>query len=94
MDFDKITIIITTFHSEKILNCLKSIDSKIKVIVIENSNNINFKNDIEKNFVNVKCILAGENLGYAKGNNLGLSKSKKSICLNFESRCHIRRKYN
>ena len=82
MDFDKITIIITTFHSEKkILNCLKSIDSKIKVIVIENSNNINFKNDIEKNFVNVKCILAGENLGYAKGNNLGLSKVKSQYAL-------------
>ncbi len=82
MDFDKITIVITTFHSEKkILNCLKSIDSKIKVIVIENSNNINFKNDIEKNFVNVKCILAGENLGYAKGNNLGLSKVKSQYAL-------------
>ena len=82
MDFDKITIIITTFHSEKkILNCLKSIDSKIKVIVIENSNNINFKNDIEKNFVNLKCILSGENLGYAKGNNLGLSKVKSQYAL-------------
>ena len=66
---------------KKILNCLKSIDSKIKVIVIENSNNINFKNDIEKNFVNVKCILAGENLGYAKGNNLGLSKVKSQYAL-------------
>ncbi len=82
MDFDKITIIITTFHSEKkILNCLKSIDSKIKVIVIENSNNLNFKNDIEKNFVNVECVLAGKNLGYAKGNNLGLSKVKSQYAL-------------
>ena len=51
MDFDKITIIITTFHSEKkILNCLKSIDSKIKVIVIENSNDKDLKFQLNANF--------------------------------------------
>ena len=51
----------------------------IKVIIVENSNNINFKNEIERKYSNVKCILAGENLGYAKGNNLGLSKVKVNM---------------
>ena len=31
--------------------------------------------------------LTGENLGYAKGNNLGLSKVKTKLCINFKSRC-------
>ena len=42
--------------------------------MIENSNNSNFKLNLEKNYSNVTCFLTGENLGYAKGNNLGLSK--------------------
>ena len=41
-----LTIIITTFKSEdKIESCLNSIDSEIKVIIIENSNNKKFKNN-------------------------------------------------
>ena len=50
MRYDKITVVINTFNSEdKIHQCLKSLESKAKVIIIENSNNINFKTEIEKN---------------------------------------------
>ena len=57
-----ITIVITTYKSEeKIENCLNSIDSDINIIIIENSNNTIFKNDIENKFRNVKCILTNEN---------------------------------
>ena len=82
---DKITIVINTFKSEdKIYNCLKSISINFKVIVVENSKNTNFKNELESKYSNVECILAGENLGYAKGNNLGLSKvaSQYALILN------------
>ena len=49
MRYDKITIVINTFNSEdKIHQCLKSIESKAKVINVENSNNINFKLELEK----------------------------------------------
>ena len=85
MRYDKITIVINTFNSEdKIHQCLKSIESKAKVIIVENSNNINFKLELEKSYSNLKCILTGENLGYAKGNNLGLSqvKTKYALILN------------
>ena len=85
MGNNKITIVINTFKSDdKINHCLDSIDSNFKVIVVENSSNKNFKNHIEKNYPNVKCILTGENLGYAKGNNLGLSKvvSEYALILN------------
>ena len=82
MSYDKITIVINTFNSEdKILHCLNSINSKIRVIIVENSNNINFKDELEKKFTNLKCILTGQNLGYAKGNNLGLSKVKSKYAL-------------
>ena len=82
MRFDKITVVINTFNSEdKIHHCINSIESKTKVIIIENSSNINLKNELEKKYTNLKCILAGKNLGYAKGNNLGLSKVKSKYAL-------------
>jgi len=78
----EITVVITTFKSElKIEGCLNSIDPKIKVIIVENSNSLNFKTKIEKKFKNVECILPGENLGYSKANNLGLSKVKTKYAL-------------
>ena len=81
----KITIIINTFNSEEqIFGCLDSIKSEYKVIIIENSNNDAFKQNIEKKYKNVECFLTGTNLGYAKGNNLGLSKvtSQYALILN------------
>ena len=82
MSYDKITVVINTFNSEdKIQQCLNSINSKTKIIIIENSNNQNFKDQIEKKYSNVNCILTGKNLGYAKGNNLGLSKVKTKFAL-------------
>ena len=85
MSYDKITVVINTFNSEdKIHQCLNSISSEIKIIIVENSNNTNFKIELEKKYENLNCILAGQNLGYAKGNNLGLSKveSKYALILN------------
>ena len=82
MSIDDLTIIITTFHShDKIYKCLDSIDKRVKVIIIENSEDKIFKENIEKRFKNVECVLSGENLGYAKGNNLGLSKVKSQYVL-------------
>jgi len=82
MGNSKITIVINTFKSEdKINHCLDSISQDFKVIVVENSKNTNFKNEIERNYSNVECILAGDNLGYAKGNNLGLSKVTTNYAL-------------
>ena len=82
MSFDKITVVINTFHSEeKIIKCLDSINPKVKIIIIENSNNNDLKNHLEKKFPNLICYLTGENLGYAKGNNLGLSKVRTKFAL-------------
>ena len=82
MTFNQITIVITAYKSEnKIIKCLGSIDQCYEVLVIENSSNKSIKNKIENKFSNVHCILAGKNLGYAKGNNLGLSMVKTPYAL-------------
>ena len=82
MSTDQITIVITSYKSdEKITKCLKSINNECKTIIIENSKNISFKENIEKKFSNIEVIIAGQNLGYAKGNNLGLSKVKTKYAL-------------
>ena len=78
----ELTVIITTFRSEdKIESCLNSIDSNIRVIVVENSSNQKFKNYIENKYSNIECILTNENLGYGKANNIGLKKAKTKYCL-------------
>ena len=77
-----LTVIITTFKSDlKIENCLNSINSQTKVIIIENSQSESFRINIEKKYKNVECILPEENLGYSKANNLGLSKVKTKYAL-------------
>ena len=80
-----ITAVITSFKSEKkIINCINSLGKDIKIIVIENSCDENLKVKLESEFSNVKCILSEKNLGYAKGNNLGISKvtTKYALIIN------------
>ena len=82
MTLDQITVVITSYKSdEKITKCLKSINNQCKTIIIENSRNTTFKEKIEKSFTNTECFIAGENLGYAKGNNKGLAKVKTKYAL-------------
>ena len=91
MSIKEITIVITSFNSdEKINSCLHSIDSDCKVVLVENSNNTEFKKKIEKDFPNVECTLTGENLGYGKANNIGLKKveTKFALILNPDTKLH------
>jgi GT2 family glycosyltransferase len=70
-----ITFVIVSFKSSHIIEkCIKSINSNIRIIVVENSDDIKIKNYLENKFLNVKVVIAKENLGYGKGNNLGISK--------------------
>ena len=74
--FEKnITFVIVSFRSSHIIEkCIKSINPKIKIIIVENSNDIQVKDYLENKFLNVQVIIAKKNLGYGKGNNLGISK--------------------
>ncbi len=85
MDSKELTVVIVTFRSEsKIFDCLRSIRNLAEIIVVENSNNNDFKKKLENEFSNLKCILTGENLGYAAANNIGLKsvKTKYALVLN------------
>ena len=77
-----LTIVIVSFKSEDILHrCIKSIDKKYPIIVVENSIDNKLKLDLEHKYQNVNCILPKENLGYGGGNNLALSKVTTNFAL-------------
>ena len=91
MSIQNITIVITSFKSDKIIrNCLNSIDRQYQVILVENSNNLELKKNVEREFTNVECILTGENFGYGKANNIGLKKvkTKYALILNPDATLH------
>jgi N-acetylglucosaminyl-diphospho-decaprenol L-rhamnosyltransferase len=75
-----ITFIIVSFKSDYIIeDCIKSIDSNVEILVVENSNNIQFKKKLEDKYSNVKCILSKHNLGMGAGNNLGIKNVKNDF---------------
>ena len=72
-----LTVVIVTLKSENIIeDCIKSINKNIPIIVVENSNNQRFKEDLETKYNNLKCILSGSNLGMGVGNNIGIKLAK------------------
>ena len=82
MSFNQLTIIIVTFKSEeKIHTCLDTIPPQVDVIIVENSNDQKFKENIEKRYTNVKCVLTGSNTGYAAANNIGLRQVNTKFAL-------------
>ena len=60
--FEKnITFVIVSFRSGHIIEkCIKSINPKIKIIIVENSNNIQVKDYLENKFLNVQVIIANK----------------------------------
>ena len=91
---ENITVIIVTYLTQKhiLINCLKSIDNRVKIKIVENSQNFEFKNEILSNFDNVEIICTGENLGYGKGNNFGLKSTETdyALILNPDLICDIK----
>ena len=74
---NKITFVLVCFNSKDIVKKrINSIDRKAKILIVENSNNYLIKKELEKEFLNVTVVIAGKNLGYGAGNNLGISKIK------------------
>jgi len=80
---ENITVIIVTYLTQKqlLINCLKSIDTRVKVKIIENSQNFEHREEILSSFNNVEIVCTGENLGYGKGNNFGLKSTKTDYAL-------------
>tara|TARA_B110000008_G_scaffold23158_1_gene20968 strand:+ start:338 stop:1177 length:840 start_codon:yes stop_codon:yes gene_type:complete len=75
--YEDITFIIVTFKSEKMIDsCLDNLPAKSKKIIIENSSNLKLKKHLENKYTNLLCYVMNQNLGYGRGNNFGISKSK------------------
>ena len=77
-----LSIVIVTLKSEKVIHqCIKSLNQNIPIIVVEHSDNKKLKEDLEKKYNNLKCILAKSNLGMGSGNNIGLKAANTDYVL-------------
>ena len=77
-----LSAVIVSFKSDKVIdNCIRSIPKSIEIVVVDNSNSKTFKDNLEKKYSNVKCILSSENLGMGGGNNLGLKHINSDYAL-------------
>ena len=77
-----LTIVIVTLRSEKVIHeCIKSINQNIPIIVVEHSNNRNFKEELEQKYNNLTCILSNSNLGMGVGNNIGIKAANTDYVL-------------
>jgi N-acetylglucosaminyl-diphospho-decaprenol L-rhamnosyltransferase len=75
-----LTIIIVSFKSDYVIHrCISSISNEIEIIVIDNSNDYEFKKNIESQYQNVRCILQMHNIGMGAGNNLGIKNTDKEF---------------
>ena len=72
-----LSVVIVTLKSGNVIHeCIKSINQNIPIIVVENSNNQRFKEDLESQYKNLKCILSKSNIGMGAGNNIGIKSAK------------------
>ncbi len=79
-----VTVAIVTFHSSKIIEkCLRKIEKRYKVLIIDNTYNQEIKKRIQKKYLNCKVIL-NKNNGYGTSANLAskLIKTKYIFFIN------------
>jgi len=77
-----LSIVIVTLKSENVIDqCIKSINKNIPIIVVENSNNKKFKDDLELRYSNVRCVLSKSNIGMGAGNNIGIKLANTDYVL-------------
>ena len=77
-----LSVVIVTLKSENVVHdCIKSINVDVPIIVVEHSNDHNFKSKLEQKYKNLKCILSKSNLGMGSGNNIGIQIAKTEYVL-------------
>jgi GT2 family glycosyltransferase len=89
MELNDITVVIATFKSEhQIFECIDSIPVDLNILIVENSDDIEFKRKVEEYRSNVQCYLLNQNKGYGAANNFGLIKvkTKYGLLLNPDTR--------
>ena len=82
MYFDKLTIIIVTFHSHGIIEkCLDNLDERYKKIVVENSDDTQFAKKLINKYKNLECFNIGYDAGFGYAANRGIEKSSTDYIL-------------
>lgn len=82
-----ISIIIVNWNTGNLLyNCVKSIveetnNVNYEIIIVDNNSSDNSCDKIEEEFENVNIIYSDENLGFSRGNNLGIKNAKGEYLL-------------
>ena len=72
LSLHNLTFIIVTFKSEHIIHeCIKSLPKNSKIIIIENSNDKTFKQNLLKKYPKIKIIVQ-KNSGMGSANNIGI----------------------
>ena len=86
-----LTVVIVTFKTDRTIlkNCLSSINNNVKIVIVENSKEFINKEEIEREYDNVRIICSGSNLGMGSGNNFGLKNTftKYALILNPDIIC-------
>ena len=77
-----LSAVIVTFKSDQVIHdCIQSISDQVKIIIVDNSNDRKLKENLEKKYKNVECILSSNNLGMGSGNNLALKQVKTDYAI-------------
>ena len=76
-----LTVVVVTYKTEeKILtDCLNSIDPRVKILLVENSKNIAFKEKFENIYPNLNVVLSGSNLGLDQATTLVYQELKLNL---------------
>src|ERR1700759_4573045 len=77
MDLTLSVVIVSWNTRQLVLNCLASLESTrqnipMEIILVDNASADNTVEAVRQQFPDTKIIESGGNLGFAKGNNLGL----------------------
>jgi len=72
LNLNNLTFIIVTYTSEDVIvDCINSLPKDSNIIIIENSNNLELKKDLEEKFLNLTVFLE-KNIGMGSANNRGI----------------------
>ena len=79
----QLTVVILTYetNTQILLDCLNSINKKVKILIIENSNKFKDKEKLLKKFPNLAIECTNNNLGFGGGNNFGFRKVTTNFAL-------------
>ena len=90
INYKDITIVLVAYKSNfKIEKILKKIDKKVRILIIENSNDKKTKEYFEKNYENIKVILNSENKGQTGGINTGFKNVHTKYCIYMDMDIHF-----